>query len=211
MATQSDSFLKICVGQDGLEQARSGQARASIMDFLSKLKHDTVKHESHLQPPTTESLPARQPSPEPERDLLTKLIAGSGHHHPPHSRSRPSSSCSSSRHPITSTATSSKDQRLLALTQREAELRYQLDLLTKEKTETEGYFATLRARFDAEAEWDKNEAHAVETPGVFWERFAAGEEMEARRDWLVRREGEVRGELEGVVRERRGIEEGEGG
>ncbi|KAJ4390913.1 hypothetical protein N0V93_004512 [Gnomoniopsis smithogilvyi] len=184
------------------------------MDFLTKFKHDAngkpgadVKAESHLQPPstTTQAPPARQPSPEPERDLLTKLIAGSGHHQHHRSHSRPSSSSGST------IVTTNKD-RLFALTQRRAELRQQLDRLEKERTETEGYFATLRARFDAEAEWDKNEAHAADTPGEFWERFAAGKEMEKRREGLVRKEGEVRGELEGVEKERREIiEKGKSG
>lgn len=79
----------------------------------------------------------------------------------------------------------------------------------KEKAETEGYFATLRARFDEEAECAKSEAHTAETPGEFWEQFAAGEEMERRREGLERKEREVRGELEGVERERREIELGE--
>lgn len=78
--------------------------------------------------------------------------------------------------------------------------------MTRDKTETEGYFATLRARFDAEAVLAKNEAHASETPGEFWERFAAGEEMEKRKGGLERREREVREELEGVERERRKVE-----
>lgn len=199
------------------------------MEFLTKLgKHDAdVKHESLLQPPTPTQRshsPARQSSPEPERDLLSKLIVGSGHHHP---HSRPSSSSGSTIHQDSSHSRSHSQSQehpqhhqhhaiLTALTKRELELRHQLDLITKEKAETEGYFATLRARFDAEAEWAKNEAHAAETPGEFWERFAAGEEMERRREGLERREREVCGELEGVERERREIERedsrgGEGG
>lgn len=196
------------------------------MEFLTKLgKHDAdVKHESLLQPPTPTQRshsPDRRSSKSPERGLLGKLIVGSGHHH---SHSRPSSSSGSTIHQDHSHSRShsrSKSQEhpqhqhqhqhqhhalLIALTKRETDLRHQLDLITKEKAETEGYFATLRARFDAEAEWAKNEAHAAETPGEFWERFAAGEEMERRREGLEEREREVRGELEGVERERREIE-----
>lgn len=195
------------------------------MEFLSKpFKHDAdVRHEpGHLQPPTlTQGPPSpnRQLSPEPERDLLSKLIVGSGHHHP---HSRPSSSSGSTIHQDHSHSRSHSQSQehhhhhyhaalLATLTKREAELRHQLDLVTKERTETEGYFATLRARFDEEAELAKNEAHAADTPGEFWERFAAGEEMEKRKEGLERREREVREELEGVERERRKVEGGGSG
>lgn len=187
------------------------------MEFLTKLgKHDAdVKHEGLLQPPTPTQRshsPDRQSSKSPERGLLSKLIVGSGHHH---SHSRPSSSSGSTIHQDHSHSQEHPHHQhaalLTALTKRETDLRHQLDLITKEKAETEGYFATLRARFDAEAEWAKNEAHAAETPGEFWEQFAAGKEMERRREGLERREREVRGELEGVERERREVERGDDG
>lgn len=196
-----------------------------MMAFLTKPKHDgsEVKHEApQLKVSPTKDAPRATsgspqpppspcPSPSPERDLLTKLIAGSGHHHHhhhhhshSHSHSRPSSSSRSN-----ATHDHHRDNHLA---QREAELRYKLDLLTREKTENDGFFATLRARFDREAEWDKAEAPhngdaAAETPGEFWERFVGREETERRREELVKREGELLAELAVVERERTQMEE----
>lgn len=188
------------------------------MDFLNKLKgqggdasgesHPAAQDNSAHHADTRHEHPVK-PEAEPERDFLSKIIAGSGHVH---------TSADDDRKPEKLslldrlTHKEDREKKAVELAAREAELRLELDKVEHDKKENEGLFERIKERLggggEEEAEAGTAAAHPVEQhheggAAGFFDKLTGKEERQKRALELERREAELRAQLERVEDERR--------
>lgn len=182
------------------------------MDFLDKLKHEVDgRGQTH---PTAQSTTVAQEheaghepgkhEAEPERDFLSKLIAGSGQH-------RASADDDKKPEKLSFldrlTHKEEREKKGVELERREAELKVELEKVAQEKKKNEGLFERIREHFDGseeeKAEATKQEVHHESAASSFFGKLTGKEEREKKAAELDQKEVELRSELEKVEHEKR--------
>lgn len=184
------------------------------MEFLNKFKHGDDddkdvenKHayaDSSVQTGETQTLSHDAPkhdAEEPSRDFLGKLIGGSGHHH------RHESGDANKSHGSFLERLGRKEDRekkQLELEKRELELKYELEQVTKEKKDNEGFFDRLKDKFDGDIDKEKSEnEQKEEDKPSFFDKITGKEERERKAAELDRKEAEIRAEMQLVEQQKK--------
>lgn len=182
------------------------------MDFLDKLKqgvdgsargHPTAQSTTSNQEHETRHEGVEHEA-EPERDFLSKLIAGSGQHH---------SSAADDKKPEKLslldklTHKEEREKKAVELAAREVELKAELDKVAHEKKENEGFFERIKDHFDGGDEENvdsaKHKVHHDNAASSFFDKLTGKEEREKKAAELDQKELELRAELERVEHEKR--------
>lgn len=191
------------------------------MEFLDKLKHgvggesaqtrsESADHagsatmgQQHDDDRASRKHPAEE---EPERDFLSKLIAGSGG--VPHTSG-------SDKHPEKLslldklTHKEDREKKALALAAREAEIKAELEKVAHDKKANEGFFERLKDKFEGREDEGEGEGeahpqphHEGGAPG-FFDKLTGKEAREKKAAELDQKEAELREELERVEHDKR--------
>lgn len=178
------------------------------MDFLNKLKQGgDVSGESHPAAQDSALHDTRhepvKPEAEPERDFLSKIIAGSGHVHTSGDDKKPEKLSLLDK----LTHKEDREKKAVELAAREAELKLELEKVAHDKKENEGFFGRIKEHFDGgeegEAETAAPPVHHEGGAAGFFDKLTGKEERQKKAAELEKREAELRAQLERVEEERR--------
>lgn len=206
------------------------------MDLISKIRQEVDglnlngRHgQEHAESPATATQhPPADPmahATEPERDLLTRLIAGSGatshchnehgqleHNVPPSTSLDPASQEGTSKFHLLSKITQHKEERekrRAEIANRQMELFYKLEKINRDKRDNEGMLKRLKEHLGVGGHGSLEEAQEEaagkqgEKHNSFLDKITGAEAREKRAEELAREEAEVRAELERLQQEKR--------
>lgn len=195
------------------------------MDFINKFTHRDEEGEDTNKKPSQAASPAGVPAPspahavageeEPKRNFLEQLIAGSGGHH---HKADADADDDDERLSFLDRLTRKEDRekKMLELVKREAEVKFELDKVAREKKENEGLLERIKDHFDGGDDAANNE-NEHKNPAVappkhdddgnnkpsFLDKLTGKQEREQKAAALAAKEAALRTELARIEHDKR--------
>lgn len=193
------------------------------MDFINKLTHrdeeenvpkthSTAEGSSSSNPQVAATTAAHAEEHEPKRNFLESLIAGSGHHH-----GGDSSSLGDDDERLSFldklTRKEDREKKMLELVKREAEVKFELEKVAREKKENEGLLERIKDHFDGDEAAEPPAAAAApvqqtqhgdkDNKPSFFDKLTGKQEREKKAAELATKETALRAELTRIEHEKR--------